>query len=160
VAFAWPVTARADDAAATCSAPRLANMLQAVWGPSAGEVYAGGASGVIVRSVDHGKSWQPLPSGARAPITAFFGPGPDDVYAVAGSNVLHTSDHGKTWRRQPRHPAQPRDSGPVPGKDFAMEDEGGDLQVTGTWTDGARRYATIAGEVYPGMNHLYWTGKV
>lgn len=67
------------------------------WGGGA-ELYLGAASGVVLHSLDDGRSWKPQKVGARA-VTAFAGSPTGEVIAVMDRDGLyHTSDHALTWQ--------------------------------------------------------------
>jgi hypothetical protein len=74
----------------------VTNDLFAVFGVSPGNVYAGGANGVILHATD-GKTFTAEPSSTTAPITSFWAASASDVYA-AGENgtLLHSTGNGSS----------------------------------------------------------------
>jgi photosystem II stability/assembly factor-like uncharacterized protein len=85
----------------TITPPTGGDMMSAVWGSSASELYVAGASGLILRTSNGGMTW----TATIGPSTFLNGVGGtsngSDVYIVGDSNcVLHSSDHGATWTLQ------------------------------------------------------------
>jgi photosystem II stability/assembly factor-like uncharacterized protein len=64
--------------------------LYAVWGTaSGGDIWAVGL-GVVLHSTDHGASWTPeYDDGGVTYFTSVWGSGPDDVYVLAKTKLLH-----------------------------------------------------------------------
>ena len=80
---------------------------QAIWGPSADEVYVGGET--VVRSRDGGRTWSTSAVFAGRTTTSLWGSSAEDVYAVgqakdyssrntSGPFIAKTSDHGSSWQ--------------------------------------------------------------
>src|SRR5579864_6406103 len=67
--------------------------LVSIWGGGRDRVFAAGSDGVILRSVDGGKSWNRVPARA-ASLVSIAGSG-DGVYALGGSLVA-SADGGAT----------------------------------------------------------------
>jgi photosystem II stability/assembly factor-like uncharacterized protein len=69
-----------------------------VWGSSLQDLYAVGNAGVILRSVDAGKTWTAQASGTSENLSSVWGSSAKDIYAVGkAGTILHTTDAGKTW---------------------------------------------------------------
>ncbi len=92
-------------AGCTSSGPRWSSQasttdepLRAVWGSSAGDVYAVGGDGTVLHSGDRGASWKKQTTNSISLLFGVSGSGASDVYAVGTlGTALHTSDGGATW---------------------------------------------------------------
>ena len=75
--------------------------LQALWGSSGTNVFAGGIGGVILHT-SNGTTWTAQNSGTTSSIDWLWGSGSTDVYAMGeGGLLLHTIDSGTTWTKLP-----------------------------------------------------------
>jgi hypothetical protein len=73
--------------------------LSSVWGSSPADVYAVGASGVILHRSATG-TWMHEPSHTALPLRAVTGTGPADVYVGGPGFILHRKNDGE-WRAEP-----------------------------------------------------------
>ncbi len=87
--------ASAPDAAVACGAATWcmvethvspSNLLRAVWGTGASDVWAAGSGGTIIHF--DGSDWSPVSSGVRNTINAIWGSGPDDVYLAGSADAI------------------------------------------------------------------------
>jgi hypothetical protein len=62
------------------------DMLNAIWGTSASDVWAVGSGGTILHY--DGAAWTPTPSGVLNTFHAVWGSGPNDVWVVSSTGVL------------------------------------------------------------------------
>ncbi|HEX9105108.1 MAG TPA: YCF48-related protein, partial [Polyangia bacterium] len=59
-----------------------------------------GTNGIIFRSTNGGSSFAAEELGPQDPLTAAFGPAPNDVYAIGPNGVIYnTTDDGATWTK-------------------------------------------------------------
>jgi photosystem II stability/assembly factor-like uncharacterized protein len=80
----------------TVKTPSALN-LNGFWG-NGQNLYAVGAKGTILHSVDNGESWQTETSGTTEALNNIWGSGLDNMYVVgANGTLLYSSDQGKTW---------------------------------------------------------------
>ncbi|MEZ4391722.1 MAG: hypothetical protein R3A48_11545 [Polyangiales bacterium] len=76
--------------------------LNAVWTDGALAI-AAGQGGALLRSDDGGARWRRVESGTQRTLTAVWGSGRDDLYAVgAGGVILVSADGGAGWTVLPR----------------------------------------------------------
>ncbi|MCR4316195.1 MAG: YCF48-related protein [Planctomycetes bacterium] len=101
------------------------NNLKAIFGQSAGELHAAGASGAIISSIDHGVCWGQQASNITGTIESLFASSPDKFYAVGASGAISTSADGKVWT--------PRNSGTTQSLNGVSGDGSSDI----AWAVGA-----------------------
>ncbi len=68
------------------------NLLRAVWGTGASDVWAAGSGGTIIHY--DGSDWSPVSSGVRNTINAIWGSGPDDVYLAGSADAIFHGARG------------------------------------------------------------------
>src|SRR5919106_1772367 len=74
------------------------NALYGIWGSSASDIWAVGASGTILHW--NGSAWSSVTSGTKAGLNAVWGSGPSDVWTVgSGGIILHWN--GSAWSSEP-----------------------------------------------------------
>ncbi len=138
--------------------------LRAVWGSGAGDVWAVGSGGTILRY--DGTSWKPVPSGTTDTLLAVWGSGSNDIW-VAGSTrtILHgpgTWTPASLFGSGETYPGRVHTiwgSGPADvrlgGEQFGNFDE----DLGSTWGNHARRVGDAWG-VFQGLDDKYMYATV
>ncbi len=83
---------------------------EGLWGwPSGAELYAVGSVGLILHTLDGGKSWIAQPSGTMVGLKGVWGIDSGDVWVVGDHlTLLHSTDGGKSWQQNPTPPMDKR----------------------------------------------------
>lgn len=83
--------------ATACGQEYSGTAMYGVWGSSASNVFAVGAGGAILRY--NGSSWSPMQSPTSHLLVRISGSGPNDVWAIGDSVVVHYD--GTQWKNVP-----------------------------------------------------------